>query len=91
MTNLRTIIRDERFEQELALIEPDIKKADEFLQAVEWALARSPFSGQQILKTPTWICLMKPITGNVSHLAVYYAFNDDCVVLMSIKAFKEEV
>ncbi|OGW78860.1 MAG: hypothetical protein A3C51_04405 [Omnitrophica bacterium RIFCSPHIGHO2_02_FULL_46_20] len=89
MVTLRTIVREKRFEEELAALEPDLKRADEFLRAVEWALARDPSAGEQIPQTPVHICSMSSIRGNPPNLVVYYTFNDDYVILLSIKSFKE--
>jgi hypothetical protein len=36
MDKLRDIFRNSRFEQELAAIEPNVERVDEFLEGVEW-------------------------------------------------------
>jgi len=91
-TALRTIIKEKRFEEELASICADIRRADEFIRAAEWALAREPFSGKRI-DSVVWAMFFAPqIVENVPvHVAVYYAFNDDNVILLSIRTTAENI
>ena len=76
---LRTIIREPRFDKELAAIEPDIERADDFLEGVETILSREPTFGHRLGHSNVYF-----IPGWAVDLNVYYAFNDDEVFLLSI-------
>jgi hypothetical protein len=79
MDRLRDIVKNSRFEQELAAIEPHIERADEFLEGVEMVLARLPQCGTQIGDSHVWF-----IPGWTVDLAIYYTFDADRVILLSI-------
>jgi hypothetical protein len=79
MDKLRSIVRNSAFEKELRAIEPHIEKADEFLEGVEMVLARLPECGHRIGNSPIWF-----IAGLTVDLAIYYTFDEDRVVLLSI-------
>jgi len=79
MANLRTIIRNHRFAQELEAIESDIERADEFMIGVENVLSREPNSGHRLGESHVYY-----IPGWTVDLNVYYTFNDDEVFLLSI-------
>jgi hypothetical protein len=79
MDRLRDIAKNTRFEQELAALEPNIERADEFLEAVEMVLARMPECGTQIGNSRVWF-----IPGWTVDLAIYYTFDADRVILLSI-------
>ena len=80
MDKLRDIARNSRFEQELAALEPNIERADEFLEGVEMVLARMPQCGTQIGNSRVWF-----IPGWTVDLAIYYAFDADRIILLSIR------
>jgi hypothetical protein len=77
---IRTIIRARRFEEEMALIEPDVQRADEFLEGTETILSRQPWSGYQLDESRVWF-----IPGLRVDLALYYAFDENNVYFLSIK------
>jgi hypothetical protein len=79
MANLRTIIKDTRFEQEMEAIEADVKRADEFIEGVENILSRDPESGHRLGNSYVYF-----IPGWTVDLNVYYTFNDNEVFLLSI-------
>ena len=79
MASLRTVIRNNRFEQELEAIEPDVKRADDFMIGVENVLAREPNCGHRLGESHVYF-----IPGWTVDLNVYYTFNDDEVFLLSI-------
>jgi len=76
---LRDILRNSRFEQELKAIVPNIQRADEFLEGVEMVLARLPECGTQIGNSHIWF-----VPGWSVDLAIYYTFDADRVILLSI-------
>jgi hypothetical protein len=71
----------------LAKIEPNIRKADEFLEGVEYVLARAPECGHRLDDSSVWF-----ISGYTVDLAVYYTFDDNTVHLLAIeKAFPPQL
>lgn len=79
MEKLRTVVRNSRFQAELDAIEPRVERADEFLKGIEMVLARLPECGRRIGNTEVWF-----IAGWTVDLAIYYAFDDERVILLSI-------
>jgi hypothetical protein len=85
---VRTIVRTKEFERNLLLIEPDVSRSDEFLEGVEWVLARDPDIGLRLTED-VWsldtseFALIEPMT-------VYYTFDDDHVWLLSIRRQTEQ-
>jgi hypothetical protein len=77
---IRTIIRDKRFEQEMAGIVRGVRRADEFLEGAETILSRQPESGFQLEGSSVWF-----ISGHTVDLAIYYTFDDDNVYLLSVQ------
>jgi hypothetical protein len=80
MDKLRTIVKNSRFEKELEAIESVVEKADKFLEGVEMVLARLPQCGHQLGNSNVWF-----IPGWTVDLAIYYSFDDERVVLLSIR------
>jgi hypothetical protein len=79
MANLRTIIKNPRFEAELLQIEPNIQRADAFIEGVEWLLCREPQIGTRLGHSHVYF-----VPGWTIDLNVYYTFNDDEVFFLSI-------
>jgi hypothetical protein len=77
---LREIIRNHRFEDELRAIQSHVKRADELVDGVEIILARSPECGSQLEDSHVWF-----VPGYTVTLAVYYTFDEDHVILLSVK------
>jgi hypothetical protein len=75
----RTIVREARFERELGAIEPNVERADEFLEGVESILCREPQYGHRIGNSHVYF-----IPGWTVDLNIYYTFNDEEVFLLSI-------
>lgn len=84
MPAYRDIVRTERFERELREIEENPRRADEFTEAVEWALARDPSSGTQIEDDPPIWFIPMADTLDDSSVAIFYTFDDQVVWLISI-------
>jgi hypothetical protein len=88
---LRTIIKTHRFELELRdLVRDGARGADEFIEATEWALARRAEIGSPLTtdKPPVWFLPVVDVS-RISPLAVYYTFDDDCVILLSIQVTRQ--
>jgi hypothetical protein len=79
MSKPREIIKELRFEQEMAAIEPDVQRADEFLEGAETLLSRVPEIGHRLGSSHVYF-----IPGWTIDLNIYYTFNDDYVFLLSI-------
>jgi len=79
MDRLRDVFRNSQFAEELAALEPNIERADSFLEGVEMVLARLPECGSQLGSSHVWF-----IPGWSVDLAIYYTFNADRVILLSI-------
>ena len=62
------------------LIQPDTKKADEFLEGAERILARMPEEGHSIDGSNIWF-----MAGHTVDLALYYTFDTNHVYFLSIK------
>ena len=77
---IRTIIRTARFHQEMSRIEPDVQRADEFLEGVETILARRPQSGYALEGSSVWF-----IAGYTVDLSLFYTFDDNHVYFLSIE------
>jgi hypothetical protein len=77
---IRTIIRDPRFEQEMARIVSNVQRADEFLEGVEQILSRKPESGYQLEDSNVWF-----IAGHTVDIALYYTFDADYVHFLSVE------
>jgi hypothetical protein len=80
----RTIIECELFEEQLKAIEPDARRADEFVDGAKWILCRCPQSGIQIgPDVPVWYFVTQEGVAPYS-LVLYYTFDNDQVWLLSI-------
>ena len=61
-------------------IEPNVRRADEFLEGAETVLSRQPDSGYQLNNSKVWF-----IPGHTVALALYYTFDENNVYLLSIE------
>ncbi len=64
----------------MADIEPNVKRADEFIEGAETILARNPESGFPLENSTVWF-----IAGHTVDVALYYTFDDDHVYFLSIQ------
>jgi hypothetical protein len=80
---IRTIVYDERFVSEMAKIEPNVRRADEFIEGAERILSRDPEAGCQLEGSQVWI-----ICGHTVDAAIYYTFDKDNVYFLSIEKTK---
>jgi hypothetical protein len=83
MDKLRTVIYDERFEYELSLIEPHVRRADEFVEGAAVILSREPEFGCRLEESQVWF-----INGHTVDAALYYTFDEDNVYFLSIQKAK---
>jgi hypothetical protein len=80
---VRGIVKELRFEAELSAIEPDARRADEFVEAAEWALGRDPTQGW-LLGSCVWFLPMSDVP-DAPRLDLYYTFDDERVYFLSIQ------
>jgi len=81
----REIIEEPSFRKELMAIESDPRGADVLLEGAIWVLSRDPRQGQQLggYYSLTWyVTIARP---GKSQLVLYYAFDDEEVLLVSIQ------
>jgi hypothetical protein len=84
---LRQIIKTHLFEMQLRdLIKAGAKAADEFIEGLEFTLARRPEIGSLITTDdpPVWFVPTVHV-DRVTPLAVYYTFDAESVYLLSIQ------
>lgn len=75
---IRTVIYDKRFEREMARIQPNIRRADEFLEGTVTVLSRQPELGRLLDGSNVWF-----ICGHTVDVAIYYTFDADNVYFLS--------
>jgi hypothetical protein len=80
---LRTIIESHRFSHELKEIIKDAPAADDFVFGAKHKLARSPEEGKRIGQTHVWFLPMVE-QPNLMPVVLYYTFDDESVMLLSI-------
>lgn len=80
---IRTVVFDERFEYELAYIEHHAKRADEFIEGAVTILSRNPEAGCRLEDSNVWF-----VCGHTVDAALYYTFDADRVVFLSIERTK---
>lgn len=81
---LRDVVQEPEFSAALAALQPNLRRADEFLRGVEFALARDPTCGTQVTTNPDiYMIVMNDPLGSKQH-ALFYVFNDSTVYLLSI-------
>jgi hypothetical protein len=80
---IRTVVFDKQFERGLALIEPHVHRADEFVDGAVRILSRDPESGCPLEDSQVWF-----IGGHTVDAALYYTFDADHVYFLSIERTK---
>ena len=82
---LRHVIREHRFERELRALIPDGRKADEFIEAAEYVIARDPHAGicLPLLEPPLWLMPLPLIGGE--QVSLFYTFDETTVTFVSIQ------
>jgi hypothetical protein len=85
VASFRVVIKNPRFERELRETEPDPQRADEAVEAMEFALARHPERGFPVASFFLW-----PIYIRNLEYVVYYTFDDMQVELTSLRPSGED-
>lgn len=73
-------MRESLFEADAAELLLSIKKADEFLEAVEVVLSRKPECGHHLSGSHVWF-----LAAYTLPLVVYYTYDDSVVCLLSMQ------
>ena len=80
---IRTIVYAARFVSEMTKIEPNVRRADEFIEGAETILSRDPEAGCPVDGTQVWI-----VCGHTVDAAIYYTFDENTVYFLSIEKTK---
>lgn len=72
----RTVRRDQLFEQNARLIQPDAPRLDEQLQGVEWVIATNPEACPRIPGTLLRLVKTDPFPG-APPLRIYFTIDDE--------------
>lgn len=67
----------------MAKLEPNVRRADEFIEGTEAILSRDPEAGCQLGESKVWF-----ICGHTVDAALYYTFDRDHVYFLSIEKTK---
>ena len=82
---MRGIVEEARFAEDLAAIEPDAMRADEFIDGAKWILARDARQGTQVAPDScVWFLPMNDVPDAPS-LILYYTFDQKQVYFLSIQ------
>lgn len=82
---MRGIVEEARFVEDLAAIEPDAIRADEFIDGAKWVLAREATRGTCVgPNSCVWFLPMNDVPDAPS-LILYYTFNQQSVYFLSIQ------
>jgi hypothetical protein len=82
---LRTVIHESRFTRELKALEPKLERSEEFLDGIEWVLARNPGAGTRIRSSAVWSLAASFADG--TPVIVYYTASVHTVSLLSIEIY----
>lgn len=81
----RTIVKEARFERELAEIEPRARKADEYISGAEWVLSRDAEEGMPVAQGARTHMLFMAAHDELPGATIYYYYDDHYVYLLSIR------
>lgn len=87
---IRTVIEDKRFEEQKKKITPDVRRFDEILFGVAWAVARGPEQFPQALEKPDIRVIKTDPLAGIPRLRIFFTFDDDEVHLKWIEVIEEE-
>jgi len=82
---LRSIIREEAFEDELHVLIRDAERADEYTAGAEYVLARDPRAGMMLQagSPEIWSLPMAPVEGKTIWLL--YSFDEEAVIFLGLR------
>jgi hypothetical protein len=81
---LRTIIESHEYYNSRNSIEPNVKRMDDILSGVVWALSRDPSIGQVTDKNEIYAITTNAYMESDKPLVIYYIFNKENVILLDI-------
>lgn len=82
---LRTVIWEQRFEQDFARLKRRARRVKDFVDASEWALARDPYRGVQIPHTQIWVLTSRTVAYRLPPVTLYYTFDDNEIHFWAIE------
>jgi hypothetical protein len=82
----RSIVRDQRFVDEAAVIQPNAKRMDEAFTYTDYQLALDPRSGIPCSVPGLWVAPLRvPTDAGLVRASLFYTFTDTHVYYRSIK------
>jgi hypothetical protein len=81
---LRTIIESHEYYNNRNSIEPDVKRMDDILSGVVWALSRDPNIGHTTEAKGIYAITTDAYMESDKPLTIYYIFNNEKVILLDI-------
>jgi hypothetical protein len=79
----RQVVREHLFEETLSALISGRRRADEFVEAAEFALARNPEFGSPLDRArKVWFVPRSPV--GVKQVSLYYSFDDETVRFLAI-------
>ena len=80
---MRSCSWEPEFQEQLAALEPNAKRADELIFGIDWVISRNPREGSQIEETDVWYLISRDIPKR-RHLIIYYTFTEEKVYFISV-------
>lgn len=85
---MRTVVREPTFDQQLSKLFLRKARADEFIEAAEWALSRDPMIGKIAgIGSSVWLLSFAPNPG-CHPVVIAYTFDATTFYLLSIAAIE---
>jgi hypothetical protein len=79
----RVIVEEFQFLDELSELEPDVIRADEFVEGAKFVLSRNPEYGEHIAKNVWFLPMWRAEEGR--SVVLYYTFDSERVIFLSIQ------
>jgi len=87
---LRDLIEDDLFVAQKAHIEIDVRRMDDILEAITWALSTNPRRFFRVIPGRNlWIAKTDPFPG-APRLRIWYTFDETRVTLLSIERVADD-
>lgn len=81
---MRTIIEEDLFRRQKSKLRISVKRLDEILEGITWALSKRPEAFHNVPGTNLHLIKTDPFSA-LPALHVWYKFDDECVYLLSIE------
>lgn len=81
----RDIVETDKFREQLKALEPNARRADEFIDGTKWVLAKNPRAGRSAYPGKSVRIIPVSDGANVDPMAIYYSFDSERIYLLSIE------